>query len=375
MNPRSLVTSGSAGTLVAVVLFGLSGRAQQPSALKTPWGEPDLQAIWDHKITTPLERPAKFASREFLTDEEVGALNKEGTALPVGKGRDVRAERGTEADVEGAYNNIFSTGGGHYVRSKRTALLIDPPDGKLPPITEEGKRLMAARASNRFGTPGENGDIPGARPSGETAAAPAGGTDPAAGRRLPYVVDIGRPSDNPEDRNDLERCRGVTMPCLGGLCGFSRLVQTPGYVTIYYEMGHSGGAYRTIPITSRPHLPAGMRFWLGDSIGRWEGDTLVVDTTNFTSQTAYRGVPDDQLHMIERFTRTSSEDLRYQITIDKPNMFSRPWTMEMILMKADEKKNQIFESACYEGNYALTSMLAGARALEREKRAGARSSR
>jgi hypothetical protein len=113
-----------------------------------------------------------------------------------------------------------------------------------------------------------------------------------------------------------------------------------------------------------------MRFWLGDSIGHWEGDTLVVDTTNFTTQTAYRGVPDDRLHMIERFTRTSVEDLKYQITIDKPSMYARPWTMELILMKADEKKNQIFESACYEGNYALTSMLAGARALEREKRGG-----
>jgi hypothetical protein len=353
---------------VAVVGFGMS--AQQPP-LKTPWGAPDLQGIWDHKITTPLERPEKFSGREFLTDEEIAALDKDSTALPVGKGRDVRAERGTDADVEGAYNNIFSTGGGHYLRSRRTSLLIDPPDGKLPPVTDEGKRLMAERASNRFGTPGENGDIPNRPANTAAGAAPLGsGTDAGTGRRLPYVVDVGRPSDNPEDRNDLERCRGVTLPCLGGLCGFSRLVQSPTSVSIYYEMGHSGGAYRTVPITTRPHLPGDMRFWLGDSIGHWEGDTLVVDTTNFTTQTAYRGVPDDRLHMIERFTRTSVEDLKYQITIDKPSMYARPWTMELILMKADEKKNQIFESACYEGNYALTSMLAGARALEREKRGG-----
>lgn len=374
MTPKRYRTAGALIAVIALV-WGFTGGAQQSTPVRTPWGEPDVQGIWDHKITTPLERPAKFAEREFLTDEEIAALDKEGTALPVGKGRDVRAERGTEADVEGAYNNIFSTGGGHYVRTKRTSLLIDPPGGKLPPVTDEGKALIAARAANRFGTPGENGDIPGRPPAG-TAAAPAGGrtsTDPATGRRLPYVVDIGRPSDNPEDRNDLERCRGVTMPCLGGLCGFSRMVQTPGFVTIYYEMGHSGGAYRTIPITTRPHLPPSMRFWLGDSVGKWEGDTLVVDTTNFTNQTAYRGVPDDQLHMIERFTRTSAEDLKYQITIDKPSMYSRRWTMEMVLMRADEKKNQIFESACYEGNYALTSILAGARVLERERRGGGKS--
>jgi len=149
-------------------------------------------------------------------------------------------------------------------------------------------------------------------------------------------------------------------------------VQNPEYVSIYYEMGHSGGAYRPIAISSRPHLPSHVRLWLGDSVGRWEGDSLVVDTTNFTDQTAYRGVSDEKLHLIERFTRTSPDDLQYQITIDKPNMYTRPWTMELVLMKADEKKNQIFESACHEGNYALTGMLGGARALEREKQSGGR---
>lgn len=357
MTGRKLAAMAGLAAAIGVAL-GLTAVAQAP--LRTPWGDPDLQGIWDHKITTPLERPAKFADREFLTDEEVAALDKAGTALPVGRGRDVRAERGSEADVEGAYNNIFSTGGGRYVRSKRTSLIIDPPDGKIPPITPEGEKLLAARTSNRFGTPGENGDVP-------DRAAAAARAARAGGARVPYVVDVGRPDANPEDRNDLERCRGVTMPCIGGLCGFSRIVQARGYVSIYYEMGHSGGAYRTIHITNRPHVPSNVRLWLGDSIAGWEGDSLIVDTTNFTDQTAFRGVSDEKLHLIERFTRTAADDLKYQITIDKPSMYARPWTMEMILMKADEKKNQIFESACYEGNYALTGMLAGARALEREK--------
>jgi len=344
------------------VLLGQGTGSGAGTAPRTPWGEPDLQGIWDSKLITPLERPEKFADKEFLSDEEVAALEAAAAETPVGKGRDVRADKGTEEDVEGAYNNIFSTGQGtKVVKSKRSSLIIDPPNGRLPPVTEEGKRLRAARRENAFGTPGELGDVPPAR-----AAVDVG---PRSKKKVPYVVDIGRSNDNPEDRNDLERCRGVTLPCIGGLCGFSRIVQSPKAVTIYYEMGHSGGAFRTIPVTSRPHQPSNVRLWLGDSIGRWEGDTLVVDTTNFTNLTAYHGVTDEQLRLVERFTRVGPDDLKYQITVEKPNLWERPWTMELILMKADEKKNQIFESACYEGNYALTGMLAGARLAEREGRA------
>jgi hypothetical protein len=351
-------------TLASSVVFGLAGDAQQ-AAPKTPWGDPDLQGIWDHKITTPIERPARYAGKELLTEEEVQAIEAAAAAQgPVGRGRDVRAERGSEVDVEGAYNNIFSTAGGRYDRSRRTALLIDPPDGRIPPVTEEGRRLIAGRSTNRFGTPGENGDIPPAR-------AAAAGTGPRRQSGVPYFVDIGRPNDNPEDRNDLERCRGVTMPCTGGLCGFSRIVQAPESISIYYEMGHSGGAYRSIPIGGT-HLPSNIQLWLGDSVAKWEGDTLVVDTTNFTGLTAYRGGSDEKLHMIERFKRLNADDLQYTITIDKPSMYARPWSFQMTLMKQPEKENKIYESACYEGNYALTAMLAGQRALDREKAAAAR---
>jgi hypothetical protein len=368
MTFRKFEVIGALIMFSVVIGFAVKGNAQQ-SAPKTPWGEPDLQGIWDHKITTPIERPARYANKEFLTDEEIRALDEASTALPVGKGRDVRAERGSEVDVEGAYNNIFSTGGGHYDRSKRTSLLIDPSDGKIPAITEEGRRLMASRGSNRFGIPGENGDIrPAAAPGGAAPSSGRGGR--AAG--VPYAVDIGRPNDNPEDRNDLERCRGVTMPCTGGLCGFSRMVQTPGYVSIYYEMGHSGGAYRTIPTDNRKHLPDNVRLWLGDSVGHWEGDTLVVDTTNFTGDTAFRSVSDEKLHMIEKFKRLDGENLQYTITIDKPSMYAGPWTFQMTLMRQNEKENKIYESACYEGNYALVGMLAGQRLLDKEKAAAAK---
>ena len=248
MKHQAMAAAGA--IVVALLASAIAGQGQGPgpTAPRTPWGEPDLQGIWDSKVITPMQRPDKYADREFLTDEEVAALETAAAETPVGKGRDVRADAGTEEDVEGAYNNIFSTGQGtRYVRSKRTSLIIDPPNGKLPPVTEEGKKLRAGRAENRFGTPGEQGDIPPAR---------AANLGPRSKRKVPYVTDIGRPNDNPEDRNDLERCRGVTLPCIGGLCGFSRIVQSPQYVTIYYEMGHSGGAFRTIPITSRAHLPS-----------------------------------------------------------------------------------------------------------------------
>ena len=365
MSCRAISLAGLAMVVVASNACGTQKETQATpaststnAALRQPWGDPDIEGIWDSKVITPMVRPAKYADREFLTDEEVTALEQTAAATPVGQGRDVRASRGSEADVEGAYNNIFSTGNGtRYVKSKRTSLIIDPPDGKFPPVTEEGQQLRAARRENRFGVATENGDAPVSRPV-------ALGPD---GKPLPYPVDPGRPNDNPEDRNDLERCRGVTMPCIGGLCGFSRIVQSPGYVTIYYEMGHSGGSYRTIPTTARPHLAPSIQLWLGDSVGHWEGDTLVVDTTNFTDHTAYQGVPDGKMHLIERFKRMSADDLLYQVTVEKPNLWARPLTMELNLSRQDNKKNQIYESACYEGNYALTTMLAGQRMLDKKK--------
>ena len=317
---------------------------------RTPWGVPDLAGIWDSKSSTPLERSDEHAGREFLTDEEVRAIDAASLAVEQSdeaQGRDVRGELGTQADVEGAYNNIFSTGlGVRYGRHRRTSLIVDPPDGQVPPMTGEG----AARQDDirqRF--------------AARAAAAAAAGID------LPYFVDMEDRYDNPEDSGYLERCMGVTLPCTGGLCGFSRIVQGPGWVGIYYEQGHGGGAYRRIPLDGRPHLPPHIRQWLGDSVGHWDGDTLVVDTTNFTDRTSYRG-SSENLHLVERFTRVAPDLMQYRITVDDPTTWTRPWTLELALVRQDDTENLIFESACHEGNYSLTGMLAGARIDERAGR-------
>lgn len=310
---------------------------------RMPWGVPDLTGIWDSKSTTPMQRPEEYADREFLTDEEVAALDGERLQIEQGddaRGRDVRAERGTQADVEGAYNDIFSTGiGQRYGRHRRTSLISDPPDGQRPPLTPEGERRMADLVQSFA-----------ARASAQASA----GVD------LPYPVDTQDRYDNPEDSGNLERCMGVTIPCTGGLCGFSRIVQGPAWVGIYYEQGHGGGAYRRIPLDGRPHLPSHVRQWMGDSVGRWEGDTLVVDTTNFSDRTSYMGAGAN-LHLTERFARVSPDLLQYQITIEDSTVWTQPWTMDLALVRQDDTQNLIFESACHEGNYSLTGMLAGAR--------------
>ena len=347
MTHRSLAAVGTLTVVVLGVLVLSTPLAGQlaPAAdwdvPRTPWGAPNLQGIWDSKSTTPLQRPEQYAEREFLTDDEIVALEEERARSEGPQGRDVRAESGTEADVEGAYNNIFSTGlGTHYSRTKRSSLIKDPSDGRMPPLTTEAQERREAQAR----------DAAAARVGAIAQPQPA----------VPYPVDTGRAYDHPEDLRGMERCLGVTIPCTGGLCGFSRLVQAPGWVGIYYEQGHGGGGYRSIPLDARPHLPSHIRQWLGDSVGRWDGDTLVVDTTNFTDQTSYMG-SGEHLHLVERFTRVAPDLLQYEITVDDPTVWTRPWTMELAPTLQDNIENLIFEAACHEGNYSLTAMLTGAR--------------
>ena len=288
---------------------------------RTPWGHPDLQGIWDSKTQTPLERPAEFAGKEFLNAEEVAALERQTIEA---EGRDKRAEAGTVADVEGAYNNAFSTFyATQVVETGRTSLIVDPPDGKIP-YTADARQRVEAEAARRQATRED--------------------------------------ADGPEDRPS-DRCLGFTLPCTSPLCAFSRIVQTPDSVTLYYEAGHWGGAYRTIPLDGRPHAPAHVRQWHGDSRGRWEGDALVVETTNFAANAGFQGAS-EQMLLVERFTRAADDLLMYHATIEDAATFTQPWTIEMTWRLGDNRQNLIYESACHEGNYALTSILAGARVLE-----------
>jgi hypothetical protein len=316
---------------------GATGAAANTWKLaRTPWGDPDMEGIWGvGYVFTPLERPKELAGKEFLTDQEVAALEKEHREKTSGDGTAgrKRGKRGSVEDVEGAYNQVFSAFGQHeqIIRTKRTSLVVDPPDGRVPLRTPEGeKRAAALRRINtsEFGP---------------------------AGR-----------ADDPEERRQ-DRCSGTTLPFIKGVgAGFRRIVQSPRSVMMYLEDGHVGGAFRMVPIgDGKHHLASNVHQWLGDSAGRWEGDTLVVDVTNFTDKTSYEGSAEN-LHLTERYTRLAPDLLMMRVTVEDPTTFTRPWTLEVPLTKADGKQNHIFESACHEGNYALTSILAGARAMERE---------
>ena len=317
----------------AALLSGATAGAQDAadgfSPATTPWGDPDLQGIWGLGYTfTALERPDELGDKQFLTDEEVAALeqrHRDGSGD--GAGGRARAERGTEEDLAGAYNQAFSAFGQHeqIVRTRRTSLIIDPPNGKIPYTVEALARVEAERAEARA-----NADR----------------------------------ADGPEDRPN-DRCDGVQLPFVKGISGtFSRIVQTPGAVAMYYEEGHRGGGYRFIPLDGRPHVSDGIRQWLGDARGHWDGNTLVVETINFTAGTDFNGSREN-LRLVERFTQVAEDLILHQVTVTDPTTFSQPWVIEVPLTKRSEGDNQIFEAACHEGNYAMVSILAGARALER----------
>ena len=354
MRRESSTASGVLLMGLALLLAGLPAAGQDGgtdgyTAPHTPWGDPDLEGIWSSKTTTPLERPDDYEGREFLTEDEIAALEANARqASETGSGATLlpeRAERGTAIDVAGAYNSVFSSRGTTVVRTGRTSLVIDPPDGKIP-YSDEGREKLAAEMEYR---------------------------------RALFVADLQdhvSMAEGPEDRPN-DRCLGFTLPCTSMYCAFSRIVQTPGMVTIYYEAGHTGGAYRSIPLDGRPHLPAHIRQWYGDPVGRWEGDTLVVDTTNFTDRRSVEGTSTppgfrgqgETLHLVERFTLVAPDMIQYRATIENPAMYASPWTIEMPWMQAAATQAQIFESACHEGNYGLTGILSGARAKEREGRA------
>lgn len=347
-----------AGVVSAVVVIGLSalvGTADQAgtstaaaaptSTLRTPWGEPDLQGIWNGNTMTPLERPARWADKPVLTPEEAAAVEEWVTSR---KGREDRSQRGTERDVAGAYNEHWLPPP-EKLSDRRTGLIVDPPDGRIPPMTPE-----AARANR------EERAYLEALLAG-TARRPGTTTSPRRSEPPPrYNIDRMNRADGPEDRGAPERCFGATMPAYSDNY---RIVQSPGQVGIYVDSGQGQGFMRVIPVDGSPHPPASIRFLHGDSRGRWEGDTLVVSVANFTQKLEFQGAR-EHLRLIERFTRVSPDRINYRVTVEDPTTWTRPWTFEVPWMRQPDRPNMIYESTCHEGNYGLLGMLANTRAAE-----------
>ncbi len=284
---------------------------------RTPWGDPDVQGIWDFRSITPMERPSDLAGKEVLTDEEAAEFEQR-TLERINQDR---RDGGAQADVARAYNDFWWDRGTKVVGSRRTSLIVDPPDGRVPPLTDEAQKRAQARAGFR-----------------------------------------GRPAAGPEDRGLAERCilgfnAGPPM-APSAYNNNVHVFQAPGYVIIFNEMVHDA---RIVALDGRPHLPRHVRQWRGDSRGRWVGNTLVVETTNFRTETNFRGASRD-MRLTERFTRVDPETLLYEFTIDDPKTWARPWTAA-IPMTATE--GPIFEYACHEGNYGMFNLLAGARAEEK----------
>ena len=313
--------------LAAALSLRVTG--QTWSAPRTPDGHADLQGTWTNATLTPLERPRELAGKKLFTEEEATAWENR----DLRQGSRDRRDGSAEEDVGRAYNELFFERGTKLARYGgiiRTSMITDPADGRIPALTAEAeKRLAAARAYAAL-----------------------------------------HPADTARDRSLTERCLHWPEsgpPMLPGPYNNGyQIVQTPGYVMILVEMVHD---VRVIPTDGRPHLPRTVRLWMGDSVGHWDGDTLVVDTTNFTQKTRFRG-SSENLHVIERFKRIAPDAIQYTFTIDDPSTYTQPWSAELPLVASRET---IYEYACHEGNVALMGILAGARADERNAEAGGKS--
>ena len=304
----SLPVAALFAALCAVTMaFGQSATA--PKVPLTPDGQPDLQGIWNSVTVTPLERPRDLATKAFFaSDEEAHAYAAASEA---------KSKAGIDDGI-GSYNASFYEFGATTVKTRRTSMVVDPPDGRIPELTPAAKAAMQKEQARQRARP-----------------------------------------DGPEDRSTSERCiafrTGVPPMTPWSYNSNYRIVQSKNQVAIYTEMIHD---VRVIPLDGRPHLPPDVHLWYGDSVGHWEGNTLVVDTTNLSGKTAFHGA-DDKMHVIERFSRMNGDTLLYQWTVDDPTAFTKPWSGESTMTAS---AGPIYEYACNEGNYALAGILAGARA-------------
>ena len=293
---------------------------------RTPWGDPDFQGIWDYRTITPLERPSALSAQPFLTDAEAAIFEREENRR---QNRDLidPAKGGLQYPPGGVipYNEFWYDRGNSVVGSKRTSLIVDPPDGRLPPLTPAGQKLADAAAE--------------------------------ADRE----TQLGHPhADSYVDRSLQERCiqSAGTLPILPGPYNNNiQIFQSAGYVAIVNEMIHE---HRIVPLDGRPHSSQNLKQWTGDSRGHWAGDTLVVETTNFSPAVNFRGAG-ARLTVVERFTRVASETLQYEFTIDDPTIWTKPWTAVIPMKQTSE---QIYEYGCHEENFAIRNVLRGARSEE-----------
>jgi hypothetical protein len=314
----------ASGAVVMLALATVDGQTRSASsAFRTSWGDPDLQGVWSNQTLTPLERPAEFAGKTHLTEAEAAEYQ---ARLRRQNDADIRQPR-TARDINTAYNDFWWDRGDSIVPDRRTSLIIDPPEGKVPALTPAAQaRIAAEREAARRESQG-----------------PAG----------------------PEDFDVYTRCiiRGALPRLSTGYNNNYQIVQTPGYVAILQEQMHET---RIIPVTKTPHLQATVRQWLGDSRGWWEGDTLVVETTNFTDQArgaTFRGATRN-MYLIERFRRVDADTIDYQFTVTDPETWVRPWT---VAVPWHTPEGMLYEYACHEGNYGLANTLTAARKAEQEK--------
>jgi hypothetical protein len=363
MRTRLLAVGAVVVVVAAAAVLVRNGTfaATDDEGLRTAWGEPDLQGIWTNEFDTPLQRVPRYGTREFFSDAERAELDKERLAL---LGRDRRVERGTELDVAGAYNSVFMS---MKRTGRRTSLVVDPPDGRVPPRTPEAQKTAAEDLAFRVAL------LQSTATCKSNSPACAGGTyDPRPSPRRAealtrYNTARMNRHNGPEDGSLSDRCLAGGIPEFGSAYGgsFRRIVQTEGGVSIFYDVGQGQGFQRNIVMNDTPHLPAHVRQWHGDARGRWEGDTLVIDVTNFSPKTDFMGSR-EHLHLIERWTRTGPETLEYAVTIEDPTVWTRPWTVKDEFTRQSDKENRIYyEPRCHEGNYAFPSLLLAARLAEK----------
>jgi hypothetical protein len=324
-----MVASGALGVAVVVLLPALVPVAGQSAATKTPWGDPDLQGVYTFSTLTPLERPVTLEGKVALTEAELAEQEERDAENRVAEGRPLAEGN------PGTYNN-FWTSNEKGRRTGRSSLIVDPPDGRKPPLTPEAtkvrEQLAAEAAARRVGSP-------------------------------PFVHVIYR---SWKDLPTYTQCVARPMPRQNQAYNHGvQILQSPGYVVIHYESMHD---VRVIPLDGRPHLPDNIRLWNGDARGRWEGDTLVVDWRNFDPRQEYEGAHQTNMHFVERFTRVDAKTLDYQVTVDDPTTWTASWTFVLPWRGDDSNYQQpehLYEYACHEGNYRqMEDALSGARALE-----------